>query len=81
MNAEEEIYLLGVGGMGMAPLASYLSELGFHVFGWDDYASEERRKQLNYIVWTERIPSTCSVCVRSTAIKDDHPIYKKAQAH
>ena len=44
MNAEEEIYLLGAGGMGMAPLASYLSELGFRVLGWDDYASEERRK-------------------------------------
>lgn len=81
MNTSKEIYLLGVGGMGMAPLTSYLSELGFRVLGWDDYASEERRKQLDYIVWTEQIPATCSVCVRSTAISETHPIYKKAQAH
>ena len=81
MNESKEIYLLGVGGMGMAPLASYLFEMGFRVFGWDDYASEERRKQLNCVIWTEQIPATCSVCVRSTAIDDAHPIYKTALEH
>lgn len=81
MNASKEIYLLGVGGMGMAPLAKYLFEMGFRVFGWDDYANEERRKQLNYVVWTEQIPTTCSVCVRSTAIDNVHSIYKTALTH
>lgn len=81
MNKPKEIYLLGVGGMGMAPLAKYLSEIGFRVFGWDDYANEERRKQLNYIVWMEQIPVTCPICVRSTAIDDAHPIYRMALNH
>ena len=73
------IYLLGVGGMGMASLARYLCDLGYKVYGWDDYVSEKRKNQLNYIQWSEEIPNDCYCCVRSTAITDDHPIYKLAQ--
>ncbi len=81
MKNLKKIYLLGAGGMGMASLAKYLYDKGYFVLGWDDYASEERRNQLNYIKWTEKIPEECSICVRSSAISIQHPIFKSAQNH
>ncbi len=75
----KKIYLLGAGGMGMAPLGLFLSEQGWQVFGWDDYASEERKHKLYWIKWTKTIPSDCSCLIYSSAISGKHPIYKAAK--
>lgn len=67
------IYLLGAGGMGMAPLAQYLSDQGHTVFGWDDFASDERKAKLSFIQWTASVPPNCDVCVYSSAIDQKDP--------
>lgn len=67
------VYLLGAGGMGMAPLAQYLSDQGYTVFGWDDFASDERKAKLSFIQWTASVPPNCDVCVYSSAINQKDP--------
>ena len=65
------VYLLGVGGMGMAPLARFLVDRGYAVFGWDDFATEARKRQLSFVGWQKAIPEACDVCVYSPAV-DEH---------
>ena len=36
VDKEKTIFMAGVGGMGMCPLAIYLSENGYQVYGYDD---------------------------------------------
>jgi UDP-N-acetylmuramate-alanine ligase len=40
------IHCVGIGGMGMAPLAIYLAQLGFAVSGEDDALTDEVRALL-----------------------------------
>ena len=47
MNKKQTIYMVGVGGMGMAPLAVYLSKIGNTVHGFDDSLSEQVREILD----------------------------------
>ncbi|MFQ6723653.1 MAG: UDP-N-acetylmuramate dehydrogenase [Opitutales bacterium] len=75
----KKVYLLGAGGMGMAPLGLFLHEQGYHVLGWDDYASEERKSKLSWIEWTKTPPSDCSCLIYSSAIAETNPIYKAAK--
>ena len=74
----KQVYLLGAGGMGMAPLGLFLSQKGYQVFGWDDYISEERKHKLSWIRWTQTLPSECSCLIYSSAISEKNPIYKTA---
>ena len=74
------VYLLGVGGMGMAPLARFLVDKGYAVFGWDDFATEERKKQLSFIRWQKTVPNGCAVCVYSSAVDEDNALRKAASA-
>jgi UDP-N-acetylenolpyruvoylglucosamine reductase len=73
------IFLLGAGGMGMAALARYLSHRGYVIFGWDDFATEERKQQLSYIDWTPKIPESCKTVIYTSAIDADHPLLLSAQ--
>lgn len=76
------VYLLGVGGMGMTPLAIYLSELGFQVYASDDSPIlpwvlqwfKEKNIQLTHV-----LPENCDHCVFSSAILPDHPLRKEAE--
>lgn len=74
------VYLLGVGGMGMAPLARFLVDKGYAVFGWDDFATEERKKQLSFVRWQKAVSNGCDVCIYSSAVDEDNVLRKAASA-
>lgn len=81
MNYGDAIFMLGVGGMGMSALARYLSDQGYSVFGWDDFITDERKQQLNYITWSSIIPQNCKTVVYSSAIDIAHPVLISAKKH
>ncbi|HYP17456.1 MAG TPA: UDP-N-acetylmuramate dehydrogenase [Opitutus sp.] len=75
----EHVHCVGIGGMGMAPLAIYLAQSGFVVTGEDDGLTEEVRGLLQ----RERIalgpiPARCELVVYSSAIAKTHPAYVAA---
>lgn len=75
------IHCVGAGGMGVAPLAVYLRQLGFEVSGEDDAMTEEVRTLLQ----RERVsigpmPEACELVVHSSAIAKTHPAYRAAEA-
>ena len=45
-NFPDSVFLLGVGGMGMTPLAIYLAQAGVEVHGFDDDLSDRSRELL-----------------------------------
>ena len=71
------VHCLGVGGMGLGPLAIYAAELGFSVSGADDALTDAMR------VWLERagvvltapdvLPADAELLVVSSAIPAAHP--------
>jgi len=76
------LHCLGVGGMGLGPLAIYAAELGFSVSGSDDAMTDAMR------VWLERsgvvltaadtIPEAAELVVASSAIPSSHPALEVA---
>jgi UDP-N-acetylmuramate--alanine ligase len=73
------IHCLGVGGMGVAPLAIYLARLGWSVSGEDDALSGEVSGLLDAAgVRVGPLPAACDLVVRSSAIQDSHPSYAAA---
>jgi UDP-N-acetylenolpyruvoylglucosamine reductase len=80
----ESVFFLGLGGMGMAPLALYLAEGGCRVQGHDDHMREPVRR------WLERrgigfapcaeLPAGVSRVVYSSAIAAEHPLLRAARA-
>ena len=65
---------VGVGGMGLGPLAIYLAELGFTVSGEDDAMTETMRTQLERAgVRLTPLPDDCELLVYSSAIAPSHP--------
>jgi UDP-N-acetylenolpyruvoylglucosamine reductase len=73
------IHCLGVGGMGVAPLAIYLARLGWAVSGEDDALSGEVAALLAGAgVKVGSRPGACDLVVRSSAIPDSHPSYAAA---
>jgi UDP-N-acetylmuramate--alanine ligase len=70
------IHCLGVGGMGMAPLAIYLVRSGWRVSGEDDALSHEVSLLLSG-AGVELVPlmGECDLVVRSSAIADSHPSF------
>ncbi|MEO6005356.1 MAG: UDP-N-acetylmuramate dehydrogenase [Opitutus sp.] len=74
------IHCVGIGGMGMAPLAIYLSQLGFAVSGEDDAMPEEVRIRLvSEGVVLSSIPSDTELVVYSSAIAKTHDAYQAAK--
>jgi UDP-N-acetylmuramate--L-alanine ligase/UDP-N-acetylenolpyruvoylglucosamine reductase len=75
------IHCLGVGGMGVAPLAIYLARLGWAVSGEDDALSGEVAALLAAAgVRVAPLPGGCDLVVRSSAIPDSHPSFAAAAA-
>jgi UDP-N-acetylenolpyruvoylglucosamine reductase len=66
--------MLGVSGAGMAPLAIYLSQRGYGVYGWDDYANPSIKDLLTthgVIFLPEKaLPSMCDCVIRSSAVSE-----------
>ena len=70
----ERIHCLGVGGMGVAPLAIYLARSGWAVSGEDDALTPEVAEQLASAgVSVGALAGACDLVIRSSAIPDTHP--------
>jgi UDP-N-acetylmuramate--alanine ligase len=73
------VHCVGVGGMGLGPLAIYLAQLGFTVTGEDDALTEEMRVLLTRErVSIAPIADRCDLLVYSSAIAKTHPAYAAA---
>jgi UDP-N-acetylenolpyruvoylglucosamine reductase len=82
-HGTDNVFFLGLGGMGMAPLALYLAEGGCHVHGHDDHLREPVRQ------WLERrgiasapcatLPAEVTRVVYSSAIAPSHPLLQAAR--
>ncbi len=73
------VHCVGVGGMGVAPLAIYLAQLGFAVTGEDDALTEEVRALLGREgVKVSAISDDAELVVYSSAIAKTHPAYVAA---
>jgi UDP-N-acetylmuramate--alanine ligase len=74
-----QIHCVGVGGMGVAPLAIYLAQLGFTVSGEDDALTAPVRELLaRERVTVGPIPVQCDLVVYSSAIAKSHLAYAAA---
>jgi len=71
----QRIHAIGIGGMGLGPLAIYLVGRGFHVSGEDDAMSEVMRQQLvrGGIQLDVAAAADADLLVVSSAIKPTHP--------
>jgi UDP-N-acetylmuramate--L-alanine ligase/UDP-N-acetylenolpyruvoylglucosamine reductase len=75
------IHCVGVGGMGVAPLAIYLAQSGFTVSGEDDALTADMRALLaRERVMVGPLPADCELVVYSSAIARTHPAYVAAVA-
>src|SRR5688500_19602179 len=75
------IHCVGVGGMGVGPLAIYLAQIGFTVTGEDDALTDDMRVILGREgVAVSAIPADCEVVAYSSAIAKTHPVYIAAVA-
>jgi UDP-N-acetylmuramate--alanine ligase len=68
------VHCVGVGGMGVAPLAVYLARSGWRVSGEDDALAPEVAQLLSGAgVAVGPAPGDCDLLVRSSAIPEAHP--------
>ncbi|HWA09710.1 MAG TPA: cyanophycin synthetase, partial [Opitutaceae bacterium] len=75
------IHCVGVGGMGVAPLAVYLAQAGFTVSGEDDALTDAVRALLERErVAIGPIPADCDLIACSSAIAKTHAAYAAAAA-
>lgn len=73
------LHCVGVGGMGVGPLALYLAQLGFDVTGEDDALTDDMRAVLHRGgVGIGPISTACELVVHSSAIAKSHPVYLAA---
>ncbi len=76
------IFMIGVGGMGMAPLAIYLRQMGQDVLGFDDNLQApvgELLKDAGVEMQTStQFPEHIDKVVYSSAIREGHPQLKEA---
>ncbi|HEY4989780.1 MAG TPA: UDP-N-acetylmuramate dehydrogenase [Opitutaceae bacterium] len=73
------IHCLGVGGMGVGPLAIYLARSGWSVSGEDDALTAEVSACLAAAgVSLVGVPADADLVVRSSAIPDTHPSFVSA---
>lgn len=86
MTDEEESFLfLGVGGMGMAPLAGWMAEAGYLICGYDAHLQERVRfwldgagVQLEDFIFPEQVGDYTTV-VYSSAVSAEHPVLAAAR--
>ncbi len=78
------VHCVGVGGMGVGPLAIYLVRRGFSVSGEDDAMTEMMRVQLERagvrITAPGDLPADCDLLASSSAIAPTHPAVVAARA-
>lgn len=71
IDEPQNILMIGVSGAGMAPLAIYLSEIGFNVYGWDDFPDLNVKDMLirHRVVFMPdtELPHRCDCVVVSSA--------------
>ena len=86
MDSTDQYLFLGAGGMGMAPLACWMSQAGYSVCGYDAHLQERVRRwlvssgvQLEDFVFPEQV-TRFSTLVYSSAVKPSHPIMEAARA-
>ena len=87
MTISKERYLfLGVGGMGMAPLAGWMARAGNSIVGYDDHLQERVRRflaeakvQLRDFIFAEQLSQFTTV-VHSSAIDSNHPLLAAARS-
>jgi UDP-N-acetylenolpyruvoylglucosamine reductase len=77
----KQFLFLGVGGMGMAPLAFYVRQMGHMVYGFDDRLSAglERLFEVQKIIICERFPEKIDGVIFSSALALHHPWLKTAK--
>jgi UDP-N-acetylmuramate--L-alanine ligase/UDP-N-acetylenolpyruvoylglucosamine reductase len=86
MVLDQKAYLfLGVGGMGMAPLAGWMARAGYAIIGYDDNLQERVRRflveagvELRDFVFAEQFVGIKTV-VYSSAIQPNHPLLVAAR--
>jgi len=77
----QRIHCLGIGGMGVAPLAIYLARSGWSVSGEDDAMNPEVATLLGAAgVTLCPVPKSCDLVVRSSAIPESHPSFAATAA-
>ena len=86
MNGKQQAYLfLGVGGMGMAPLAGWMARAGYPIVGYDDNLQERVRLflkdsgvTLRDFVFAEQLSNFTSI-VYTSAIPSNDPLLVAAR--
>jgi UDP-N-acetylenolpyruvoylglucosamine reductase len=85
-GSEKKYLFLGVGGMGMAPLACWMSQAGYSITGYDARLPENVRRHLDEagvslreFVFEEHLGDFSTV-VHSSALRPDHPLLSAARA-
>jgi UDP-N-acetylmuramate--L-alanine ligase/UDP-N-acetylenolpyruvoylglucosamine reductase len=83
-RAVAAIHCVGIGGMGLGPLAIYLAQRGYAVSGEDDGLTEPMRVQLLRqgvsLTPAGGLPAACDLVVYSSAIVASHPAHVAARA-
>jgi UDP-N-acetylmuramate--L-alanine ligase/UDP-N-acetylenolpyruvoylglucosamine reductase len=78
------VHCVGIGGMGLGPLAIYLARRGFRVTGGDDGMTTAMRVQLEragvVITRADEIPDGCELIACSSAITPAHPAMAAAKS-
>ncbi len=84
--AAERFFFLGVGGMGMAPLAGWMARAGYSICGLDDHLREPVRRvllragvELRDMIFAEQLAGFTTI-VYSSAIQPEHPLLQAAHA-
>lgn len=77
------IHCAGVGGMGVGPLAIYLTQAGFRTSGEDDAMTDGMKRHLEragvLLTPAGGVPSECGLIVASSAISASHPVMTEAR--
>jgi UDP-N-acetylmuramate--alanine ligase len=83
-RAPRAVHALGVGGMGLGPLAIYLAGLGFRVSGADDAPNPAMFAHLGRagvsVGPTDTIPEGVELVVASSALAPGHPALEAARS-
>jgi UDP-N-acetylmuramate-alanine ligase len=77
----KQFLFLGIGGMGMAPLAYYVRRRGDIVYGFDDALTSalERFFEAQKIIICEQFPKKIDGVIFSSAIDEHHPWMQMAR--
>ncbi len=80
-NDQKAAWLLGICGMGVGPLAIYMLEEGWKIFGWDDAADSPMKNFLDAAgaIFTKNVLEKIDVVGRSSAVKNGNESYEKAK--